>query len=757
MDYKMRRLLKTIGTGVFLLCFGYSVQASHIIGGFIKYEHQGEGLYRFRVFMYRDCNPQNNPVPLDAIAHFGVYYKNDSGEYDLAPNGTQSIRITELIPVAPPDFLCLTLPPNICVQEGYYEFDFQVEDWPRNNSVVVSYQRCCRNPTTVNIFTPGEVGVTFTTEITAEAQLLGNNSPDFKAFPPTVICQDFPLEFDHSGTDLEGDSLIYYFCEPLVGAGRIGGPGFPGDANSCEGIRPIPGCPPPFESVPFIEPAYTFMEPMGGDPIVSIDSLTGIIRGTPNLPGQFVVAVCMEEYRDSVLLGVYRRDFQFNVTNCVSQINADMIADLKLDEKLHYYSRCGSLDVSVENISTDKRFINSYLWILENGSSFDTLTTEDLQYTYQEFGQYSGYLIANPGTFCADTSFLLIDLFPPVLADFSVSYDTCVYGPVFIENHSISEGGEIVSYLWDFGDGQTSSLRIPEHRFAEGGDYNISLRVRDENGCEDLLEIPLAYFPIPATLTLDPFDTLACVPATVDFSSLNAEINDLYQVRWDFGDGNTSDETRPFHVYEFPGTYTITVYIENSFGCKAEATFDNYVTVHPRPQAGFTYAPRTITRLDPLVGFTNTSTGAVQYDWTFGEEGTSILKDPTHFFADTGEVRVRLVATNVFGCTDTLIKMLEIIPVITYHMPNAFTPNGDGNNDFFIGAGFLDGYRGFEFRVFNRYGQELFYTENPGEGWNGRINNKGESQPPGVFVYKVNIVGPRGESIDLKGPFMLVR
>jgi gliding motility-associated-like protein len=753
----MRRFIIIALTGLFVLCCSANLEASHIIGGFIKYEHLGEGLYRFRVFMYRDCNPQNNPVPLDGIANFGVYYKNDLEEYDLAPNGTQSVRISEIIPVAPPEFLCLAIPPNICVQEGYYEFDFQVEDWPRNNSVVVSYQRCCRNPTTVNIFTPGEVGVTFSTEITAEAQLLGNNSPDFKAFPPTVICQDFPLEFDHSGVDAESDSLLYYFCEPLVGAGRIGGPGFPGDANSCEGIRPIPGCPPPFESVPFIEPEYTFMEPMGGNPVISIDSLTGIIRGTPNLPGQFVVAVCMEEYRDSILLGVYRRDFQFNVTNCVSQVDADMIADVKLDEKLHYYSRCGSLEVEVENNSTDKRFINSYLWILENGDSFDTLSMENLKYSYAEYGKYSGFLIANPGTFCADTSYLLIDLFPPVVADFSISYDTCVYGPVFLENNSYSEGGEIRSYYWDFGDGQNSQLEIPQHRFAEGGDYLISLIATDENGCEDTLQVPIAYFPIPAVLTLDPFDTLACVPALVDFTSLNEEINDLYKVRWDFGDGNTSDETRPFHTYASPGNYTITIYIENSFGCKAEAIFDNYVTVHPSPKANFTYSPRKIDRLDPRVSFTNTSTGAVEYEWLFSGSGSSVLRDPVHFFSDTGEVSIQLIATNEFGCKDTLTQVLEIIPVITYFMPNAFTPNGDGSNDFFIGAGFLDGYKTFEFRVFNRYGQELYFTNDPEEGWNGKILNIGEAQPPGVFVYKVDIVGPRGEFINLKGPFTLVR
>lgn len=743
-----------LGIIAFLL-ISFELSASHIIGGFIRYDHLGNGLYRFQVYMYRDCNPLGNPIPLDQSARIGVYYETDDGEYELAPGGRIISGLQGPIPVDPPAFACLSIPPNVCVEEGYYEFNFQVEGWPRNNSVVVSYQRCCRNPTTTNIFTPGEVGVTFTAEITPEAMLYGNNSPDFKEFPPIVICSDFPLEFDHSGIDSEGDSLVYYFCEPLVGAGRAGGGGFPGNAAACDGIAPDPGCPPPYFSVDFISPQFTFQEPMAGNPIIKIDSLSGLIYGTPDLHGQFVVAVCMEEYRDSILLSKSRRDFQFTVTDCNIDVEADVVATEKLDEKLYYIKSCGDLNIEIENISSDKRYITGYNWIFEETG--ETFEIENLVYTFPDYGRYECIMIANPGFFCADTVRIIIDIFEPINMDFSYAYDSCSFGPVMFTNNSVSLGGDLISVFWDFGDGGTSINENPNYTYSGSGEYHVTQMVTDVNGCENSITKPIFYFPLPPELFLDPFDTLACIPAVLDFSSLNGEFTDDYILRWDFGDGNTSDEIRPVHVYSEPGNYTITVFAQNIFGCEVQGVFSNYVTVYGRPDAGFSFSPEKITNRDPLVRFTNTSEGAINYIWDFGGFGSSAEINPVFNFSDTGHIDILLIAFSEFGCTDTIIIPIDVIPVISYFVPNAFTPDSDGINDFFLGKGALFGIKDFNFRVFNRYGQQLFFTKEPEEGWNGRINSTGELQSPAVFVYKVDITGPRGELYDFEGTFLLLR
>ena len=132
---------------------------------------------------------------------------------------------------------CLIVPPNICVQEGIYEFDVSLPI--STDSYHITYQRCCRNSSITNIYNPDETGATYTVELTELAQVECNNSPVFSNFPPIIICVNEELNFDHSATDAEGDQLVYEFCTPLKGGGLYG------NATSPTGIYPNPDDPPP--------------------------------------------------------------------------------------------------------------------------------------------------------------------------------------------------------------------------------------------------------------------------------------------------------------------------------------------------------------------------------------------------------------------------------------------------------------------------------------------------------------------------------
>ena len=151
-------------------------------------------------------------------------------------------------------------------------------------------------------------------------QQTANNSPTFKNFPPIVICANERLNFDHSAADAEGDQLIYSFCQPLGGGGKGGNTG-------CSGTTPNPPCWPAPNDVSFKSPTYTFLQPLAGNPVVSIDSRTGRITGIPQTLGQFVVGVCVEEYRNGRLLGSVHRDFQFNVAKCDPTVKGKVTAD----------------------------------------------------------------------------------------------------------------------------------------------------------------------------------------------------------------------------------------------------------------------------------------------------------------------------------------------------------------------------------------------------------------------------------------------
>src|SRR5690606_27456954 len=141
------------------------------------------------------------------------------------------------------------------------------------------------------------------------------------------------------------------------------------------------------------------------------------------------------------------------------------------------------------------------------------------------------------------------------------------------------------------------------------------LLVTDENGCQDFLTLPLEYYPIPVDLFVNPLDTVACQPLIFDFNVLNSFITDDYIIKWDLGDGSTSDKVQPNHTYNTPGVYSVQLDIENAFGCKVEYAFYNNITVLVTPDADFTFSPSEITRLISDISFINGSINADTYFW----------------------------------------------------------------------------------------------------------------------------------------------
>ena len=421
---------------------------AHIIGGEITYECLGGDDYRFTMKVYRDCNGGG-----------ACFDSQDSGCNSGATlpgtvtvfNGTTIFAVVEL---GAPDVTsiqpnlsnpCLTIPPNVCVEEGVYLFSLNLPQ--SNQSYTVSYQRCCRNNTISNIVAPDQAGATYTIELTPFAQQTCNNSPVFNDFPPIVICNGVDINFDHSATDAEGDSLVYQFCSPFLGGGDN-----TTQFTALNGVAPDPDAPPPYASVIFIAPTYSFFNPMAGDPQVDIDLETGLISGVPVSTGQFVVGVCVTEYRNGQVLSTVRRDFQFNVANCTPTVIADIeeteILDIN-DEEVFYVRACGPFDVDFINESTIPSNIFSQEWqFFIPGPGDDIVVTSfDAEgVTFPGTGVYDGLLVLNPGLQCNDTARILVEVFPAVESDFEFVYDTCVAGPTTFTDLSFS----IVIYTYDF-------------------------------------------------------------------------------------------------------------------------------------------------------------------------------------------------------------------------------------------------------------------------------------------------------------------
>lgn len=741
----------------FLLCLYLlpsSLAARHIIGGVITYECMGEvspgvNRYKFKLVIYRDC--LGGGAPYDNPASMAIYKGSyeDNFQYETFDVFIQDIQ--NLTPV-PPD--CVTNVPTLCVEEGVYEFerDLPVDDV---DSYFIVYQRCCRNNSINNIIDPGGVGATYYAELTPAAQKVCNNSPVFNNFPPIIICNNFPIDFDHSASDVDGDLLLYSFFAPLAGGGPIlTSPGVTG----CNGAIPTPPCAPPFDQVVFTQPTYDFDEPMGGNPKVSLNGITGLITGSPNTLGQFVVGVQVEEYRNGVLLSVLRREFQFNVTDCVPEVFAGIKADSVVGPKRYVLQSCG--DFTVNFVNESKGNITGYEWVfdLKNGTTAK-VNTRDATVTFPAIGTYTGKMLINPGSQCSDSAFIAVNIFPEINADFSYEYDTCVAGPVAFTDLSTGQGG-INQWDWNFGvPGGISDERNPSYKYGIPGEHPVRLRVTDQNRCSDVVVKPITYFPAPPLIIISPDKFLGCAPAEITFTNLSSPIDETYKIVWTFGDGGSSEGViSPTHLYDKVGLYDVTVAITSPIGCFIADTFPRLIRAEPSPTANFTCDPDSLlTNFNSTVEFTDLSLLANRWNWTFDKYGYSTEQNPTFTFPDTGLVKIRLIVTHPAGCKDSMSKVLDIRPEIRWYMPNAFTPNADSNNDGFLGKGFLRGVDDFSMMIWNRWGELVFETNDPEQAWNGRVKNTGGMSPAGVYVVVVRFTGPRGSPYEYKGFATLVR
>ena len=226
---------------------------------------------------------------------------------------------------------------------------------------------------------------------------------------------------------------------------------------------------------------------------------------------------------------------------------------------------------------------------------------------------------------------------------------------------------------------------------------------------------------------------------------------------WDFGDGGMGTEISPTYTFSSPGIFSISLEIISPIGCQTDTTFTDLIEIEPSPVADFSFSPENPDNFAPDVDFTDLSSGASRWYWDFNGRATSIEQNPSYSFRDTGQQIVTLIVTHPSGCQDSVVQIIDVEPQTTFFMPNAFSPNGDSVNDVFKGKGYLEGIKQFEMQIWNRWGELIFQTQDPAAGWDGRIGRNGKDAPPGMYLYYVKTIGPRGEETEWKGYATLIR
>ncbi|NRF41230.1 PKD domain-containing protein [Pedobacter foliorum] len=314
--------------------------------------------------------------------------------------------------------------------------------------------------------------------------------------------------------------------------------------------------------------------------------------------------------------------------------------------------------------------------------------------------------------------------------------------PFLVNFYNNSKGANLFKY--DFGDGGSrvtrSAPEVVQYTFKNPGTYTVVLTA--SNGCSDttttetitVLEQPIIGF------TAD--KTIGCPGLEVKFSNLTT--GGISYV-WDFGDGTTSTEFEPTHVYDGAlSSYAVTLTATNSLNCSNTLTQSDYIKITQPPIAQFSVDPGVVISIPSYTfNFIDESTNnPTQWLWDFGDGITSIDKNPKHTYPDTGLYKVTLKVINQSGCFTTSIKEVRITGVPGYlFVPNSFIPGSESNElRQFKAKG--SGIKSWRMSVFNKWGQLVWETTkledgHPLEGWDGRYRNS--ELPQSVYYWKIDV------------------
>ena len=338
--------------------------------------------------------------------------------------------------------------------------------------------------------------------------------------------------------------------------------------------------------------------------------------------------------------------------------------------------------------------------------------------------------VTDNGCPASSTATQTVTVEQPPTADFSVTPASICQGQVVnVAYTGTAPAGSNFAWTWGGGTVLTGSGSGPYTvSFNTAGTINLAVTSGTCNAVTS--SKPVTVTPLPdASFTADTLS--GCDPLLVRFTSTSQNATSLL---WNFGDGNTST-TSPAVTHGFTaGSYT--VWLRAGNGNCADTSLPKTVTVAAPPTAGFSAMPDINTPVQlskATFAFTSVSQGANGYNWFFGDNGTASIANPTHRYNLPGRYTVKLVVSNAAGCTDSISKFpFIVLPDSALHIPNAFSPNGDGINDIWDIRG-LAGYADSRTEIFDRYGQLIFNSTGYAKPWDGKHRNT--PAPVGTYYY----------------------
>jgi gliding motility-associated-like protein len=370
------------------------------------------------------------------------------------------------------------------------------------------------------------------------------------------------------------------------------------------------------------------------------------------------------------------------------------------------------------------------LW--NNGSTNDSITINTT-------GQYSATYTDLNGCVSPTSNSIQINVTP-----LAPSPSIIASGPLeFCEGDSVTlSATPAASYLWSNGSTAAAITVLAS------GTYSVTIGATcpplNPTVSKDVLVRPLPVPTISADLRRD------CLPSQIHFSASSTGIGP-FSYAWTFGDGQSSGAASPMHEYVKEGLYNVTLKLVDVIGCSGMSSEISFIEILQKPIVEISINPPVTTLTHPEVLLVSQTENGIDENWQIDQLGEFLGDTINLTLPDTGTYNVNYSVVTDQGCEVTLREQIRVVDEFQIFVPTGFTPNGDGLNDVFVPICSGCTTKNFDFRVYNRWGEELFSTNKPNTGWapeNGTL---------GVYVWRIAARGILGEDKIIQGNISILR
>ena len=707
---------------ILLIAFNFlfigHLSASHIIGGDIYYDYLGSNNYRFYITLYRDCASTgaqyDDPLYLSVFTQGNVHYQT----VQIPFPGSVVLPINFNNP-------CATQPAGICVERAIYQVVLNLPPIP--SGYTVSYQRCCRGPNITNLQFPDNTGITLVATIPgSNTNATNNSSPRFTNYPPVLLCNNDQLVFDHAATDPDGDQLVYSLVTPFAGANSASpqplqmppppyspvtwqsnfsatvplGPGSSTTINSNTGLLTVNP-----NLIGLFVVGVRVQEYRNGQLIgqtirdflfrvfdcnIQMAAILPLQSQLPNFNG-YCDGLTVQF--DNQSFGGTNYFWDFGVVGTNTDVST-------LFEPTYTYPSSGTytaqLIVNPGQACTDTAYIEivvnqelSLSWssmdslcLSSNSFDFSAQVSDPSAVLSWQFppqanlSQANGNLVQNVSfnsagfqvvtleantNFCQQTYTDSVFIFEQPIAAISVNQQAlCLGYTVSFGNNSQNAS----TFLWDFGNGQLSTVATPTFTFPGPGTYPVTLVASSSSSCHDTAQLDLA---INEAISLQMFhpDSL-CID---DYFVFDAQVNGPQGTNyfWDFGPNATPSSSNQLLansvLFSESGPQSIMLIGQNP-QCSDTITEIVQVFAHPTIDFMFLNALLCAPTQAQFINLSQSET-PTQYYWDLGD-GTQVqANNVVHNYLVPGNYTITLTLIEQAGCFDTLFLAQQ--DLITVH------------------------------------------------------------------------------------------